>query len=150
MAATSKIGWTQWWRSDRGSVTAEITLITPILVMLLVFVAVVIHRGVDARLRLDDAAHQGARAASIERTAPEAATAARSTVTDALSEAGVVCRSATVTTNTAAMVPGGTVTVTITCSVDFGDALMLGLPDKTLSATATEPVDTWRSMDTER
>ncbi|OXM44138.1 pilus assembly protein TadE, partial [Amycolatopsis alba DSM 44262] len=51
-----------WWRAERGSVTAEAVLLTPVLVMLLVLLAVVVHRGVDARLRLDDAAHQGARA----------------------------------------------------------------------------------------
>jgi hypothetical protein len=45
--------WVAWWRADRGSVAAEVTIATPFLVMLLVFVAVVIHRGVDARLRLD-------------------------------------------------------------------------------------------------
>src|SRR5581483_7379795 len=68
-----------WWRSDQGSVTAEITLVTPLLVMLLVFVAVVIHRGVAAQLRLNDAAHQAARAASIERTPAAAIEAAQST-----------------------------------------------------------------------
>ena len=57
-----------WWREDRGSVISEIVLITPFLVILLVFVAVVVHRGVDARLRINDVAHQAARAASLERT----------------------------------------------------------------------------------
>lgn len=139
-------GWVAWWRDDRGSVAAEVTLITPFLIMLLVFVAVVIHRGVDARLRLDDAAHQAARAASIERSAPTAVTAAQSTATSALSAAGVACRSVGVNANTAGLVAGGTVTVAVTCTVDFNDALMLGVPGaKVLSATASEPVDAWRS-----
>ncbi|HEX8864347.1 MAG TPA: TadE/TadG family type IV pilus assembly protein, partial [Lentzea sp.] len=68
-----------WWRDDRGSASAEVVLITPILILLLVFVAVVVHRGVDARLRLNDTAHQAARAASIERTGIRAAAQARST-----------------------------------------------------------------------
>jgi Flp pilus assembly protein TadG len=136
-----------WWHDDRGSVAAEVTLVAPFLVMLLVFVAVVIHRGVDARVRLNDAAHQAARAASIERTTARAAAAAESTAATALASAGVVCQSLSVDTATGGLTPGGTVTVTISCTVDFGDALVLGVPgQKSLSATASEPVDTWRSV----
>ena len=141
------VRWITWWRDDRGSVAAEITLLTPLLIMLLVFVAVVIHRGVDARIRLDDAAHQAARAASLQRSAPAAVTAARSTAAGALSGAGVVCRFLGVNTLTAGLVPGGTVTVTLSCTVDLSDAMVLGVPSqRVLSATASEPVDTWRSV----
>lgn len=135
-----------WWRADRGSVAAEVALVAPVLVMLLVVVAVVIHRGVDTRLRMEDAAHQAARAASIERTPAAATTAARSTASAALSSAGVSCGSLTVDTAPGELRPGGTVTVTVSCSVDLGDALILGVPgQKHLSATAAEPIDTWRS-----
>ncbi|WP_246127719.1 TadE/TadG family type IV pilus assembly protein [Amycolatopsis rhizosphaerae] len=125
---------------------AELTLVTPFLVMLLVFIAVVIHRGVDARLRLNDAAHQAARAASIENTPAAAAAAARSTAAGGLASAGVTCQSLDVETSTSALRPGGTVTVAIACVVDFGDALILGVAgQRRLSATAIEPVDIWRS-----
>jgi Flp pilus assembly protein TadG len=135
-----------WWQDDRGSVAAEVTIATPFLITLLVFVGVVIHRGVDARLRIDDAAHQAARAASIQRTPATATAAAQSTATSALSSAGVSCTSVTVDTATGGMQPGGTVSVTVTCTVDFGDALILGVPgQKRLSATAIEPIDTWRA-----
>jgi Flp pilus assembly protein TadG len=136
-----------WWRTDRGSVAAEVTLVTPFLIMLLVFIAVIIHRGVDARLRVDDAAHQAARAASIQRTRLAASNAAQSTAASALSAAGVVCRSLNVDTVTAGLVPGGVVTVTLSCSVEFSDALLLGVAGhKRISATAREPVDTYRSV----
>jgi Flp pilus assembly protein TadG len=134
-----------WWREDRGSASSEIVLFTPLLVMLLVFVAVVVHRGADARLRINDVAHQAARAASLERTGTRAAEQARSTATAALASAGVTCRSVTVDITTAGLRPGGTVTVTVGCDVDLGDALVLGAGRKCLSATAIEPVDTWRS-----
>jgi len=136
----------RWWRADEGSVASEITLVVPLLIMLLVFVGVVIHRGVDARIRLDDAAHQAARAASIERTASAAAAAAQSTAAAALADAGVTCRSLSTTASTSGLRPGGTVSVTVVCDVDFGDALILGVPGgKRLSATAIEPIDVWRS-----
>ncbi|GLY71377.1 hypothetical protein Atai01_79960 [Amycolatopsis taiwanensis] len=125
----------------------EVTLAAPFLVMLLVFVAVLIHRGVDARLRLDDAAHQAARAASIQRTSAAATAAAQATASAALSSAGVSCSSLAVDAATGGMQPGGTVSVTLTCTVDFGDALLLGVPgQKSLSATAIEPIDTWRAV----
>ncbi len=139
--------WTTWWHADDGSVAAEITIAAPFLVMLLLFVGVVIHRGVAARIRIDDVAHQAARAASIERTPAAAAAAAQSTATSAMSSAGVICASLSVSTSTGGLRPGGTVSVTVSCAVDFGDALILGVPGgKTLSATSVEPVDLWRSV----
>lgn len=139
--------WVAWWHADRGSVAAEVAIATPFLIMLLVFVAVVIHRGVDARLRIDDAAHQAARAASLERTPATAVAAAQSAATSALSSAGVSCASVTTDTATGGMRPGGTVSVTVTCTVDFGDALILGVPgQKRLSANVIEPIDTWRAV----
>ncbi|MFT7837733.1 TadE/TadG family type IV pilus assembly protein [Saccharothrix sp. BKS2] len=138
-----------WWRADDGSAAADITLATPLLIMLLVFVGVLVHRGVDARIRLDDAAHQAARAASIERTPSAATAAARSTAANALAQAGVSCTSLSVTATTGGLRPGGTVGVTVSCQVDFGDALILGIPGGTrLTADAVEPVDTWRSTNT--
>jgi hypothetical protein len=109
-------------------------------------VAVVIGRGVDARLRLDDAAHEAARAASLARSAPAAGSAARSTATAALATAGVDCESVGVDTG-GDFIPGGTVTVTVTCSVNFTGASLLAVPtSRTLQATATEPIDVFRSV----
>lgn len=143
-------GFLAWWRADDGSVAAEVTIAAPLLVMLLVFVGVVVHHGVDARIGIDNAAHQAARAASIERSQATATTAAESTAMNALSSADVSCTSLSVSTSTGGLLPGGTVTVTVTCAVDLGDALILGVPDRTLSATSVEPIDMWRSTVTTR
>ncbi|WP_206792106.1 TadE/TadG family type IV pilus assembly protein [Amycolatopsis sp. MtRt-6] len=133
------------WRAERGSATVEAVLIAPVLVMLLVFVAVVVHRGVDARLRLDDVAHQAVRAASLQRTPAAAAAAAQATASSALAHAGLVCRLAEVST-TASASPGSTAEVSVRCTVDFGQALVLGVPgSRTLTAEASEVVDTYRS-----
>ncbi|MET8846000.1 TadE/TadG family type IV pilus assembly protein [Amycolatopsis sp. NPDC004625] len=126
--------------------TVETVLLAPVLVMLLVFVAVVVHRGVDARLRLDDAAHQAARAASLQRTPTAAVTAAQATAISALADAGLVCRDAAVSTTTSSS-PGSSVVVSVRCTVDFGQAFVLGVPgSRTLSAEATEVVDAYRSQ----
>ncbi|MDT8916041.1 TadE/TadG family type IV pilus assembly protein [Amycolatopsis sp. PS_44_ISF1] len=136
----------RWWAAEAGSVTAEAVLVTPLLVMLLVFLAVVVHRGVDARLRLDDAAHQAARAATLQRNTPAAATAARATAEAALAQAGLMCRGVT-TTLSGTPTPAAAVTVRVRCTVDFGQALLLGVPGrKTLESSASEVVDTYRSQ----
>jgi Flp pilus assembly protein TadG len=136
----------RWWAGEGGSVTAEAVLVTPLLVILLVFLAVVVHRGVDARLRLDDAAHQAARAATLQRSTTAATTAARDTAEAALARAGLVCRGVT-TTVSGTLTPAAAVTVQVRCTVDFGQALLLGVPGgKTLDSSASEVVDTYRSQ----
>jgi Flp pilus assembly protein TadG len=138
--------WTRWWRADRGSAATELTLLAPVLVMVLVLVAVVAHRVVDARLRLDSAAHQAARAASIERSAAVAERAATDIAAAALGSAGPSCADLAVATNPSGFRAGGAVTVTVSCSVDLTGGLLLGVPGRaTVTATATEPVDTFRS-----
>lgn len=140
------LGWIRWWRADRGSAATELTLLTPVLVMLLVLVAVVAHRVVDARLRLDSAAHQAARAASIERSATGAERAAKDIAAAALGSVGPSCADFAVVTDSSGFRAGGTVTVTVSCSVDLTGGLLLGVPGRTgVTATATEPVDTFRS-----
>ncbi|WP_298800210.1 TadE/TadG family type IV pilus assembly protein [uncultured Pseudonocardia sp.] len=138
--------WGRWWRADRGSAATELTLLTPLLVMLLVLIAVVAYRVVDARLRLDSTAHQAARAASIERTATRADQAASRLATTALDSAGPSCADVGVRTDTSGFRPGGAVTVTVTCTVDLTGGFLLAVPGRTqVTATATEPVDVYRS-----
>lgn len=138
--------WGRWWRADRGSAATELTLLTLLLVMLLVLIAVVAHRVVDARLRLDSTAHQAARAASIERTTARAEQAATMLATTALNSAGPSCVDVEVRTDTSGFRPGGAVTVTVTCTVDLTGGFLLAVPGRTqVTATATEPVDVYRS-----
>jgi Flp pilus assembly protein TadG len=134
-----------WWRDQRGSAAAEVALWVPVLVMALVLVAVVVHRGVDARLRLNDVAHQAARAASIENTTARAGAAATAVATRALADSGVSCQGVNVEV-LGDVRPGAAVTVTVSCTVDLGDAALLGVSArKHLSSTASEVVDAWRS-----
>ncbi len=134
---------------ERGSAAVEITLATPLLVLLLVFVGVFTHRGVDARLRMEDAAGQAARAASLTRSPAAAASAATSTGEQALAQAGLACPHPAIATDTADFRPGGVVTVTITCRVDLtgADPLPVGA-GRDLTATAASPIDTWRGTTT--
>ena len=138
-----------WWRADRGSVAAELTLVAPLLVLLLVLVGVLLHRGVSARIELDAAAHQAARAAALTRTVPAAHQAALVAAQDALITAGPGCAALDVAVDTSRWRPSGAVAVTVSCTLDLAAAVGVGLPGRdTLTATATEPLDSFRATDT--
>ena len=129
---------------DAGSSTAEMALLTPVLVMVLLFV-VLCGRLVAAQMDLDTAASSGARSGSIARTDAAAKAEAERTARDTLAARGVTCQQATVTVMTNGLRPGSAVTVTVSCVVPLADLLLLGVPgSRTVSATATSPVDQWR------
>ena len=57
------------------------------------------------------------------------------------------CSGLSVQTNTTDFVPGGTVSVTVTCRVDFSDLLVPGLPGSaTLREVQVAPIDPYRSV----
>jgi len=131
--------------SERGSAAVEITLLTPLLVILLLFV-VFLGRVTEAQAVISDAAHQAARAASIAQS-PAAATAqARQAAGTALSGRGLACQHFTVSVGLAGFRPGGTVRATVTCTTGLSDLALLKVPgSRTLSASFTSVIDTYRS-----
>lgn len=134
-------------RDERGSVATELTLLVPMLITLLLFV-VVCGRLADSRLRVDDAAHQAVRAATLARSSIQASGDAHATAHAALAQAGVRCRNLAVSAHLAGMQPGSTATVTVTCDIELSDLAMLGIPGHTTAkATASSVVDQWRGTD---
>jgi hypothetical protein len=130
--------------SDTGSSSAELAVATPLLVVILLFV-VLCGRLVSAQMDLNAAASSGARSGSIARGDATARAEAERTALETLAARGVTCRQATVTVTTAGLRPGGSVTATVSCTVPLSDLLLLGVPgSRTVSATATSPVDDWR------
>ncbi|WP_091514066.1 MULTISPECIES: TadE/TadG family type IV pilus assembly protein [Amycolatopsis] len=131
-------------RDDRGSATVELTLLTPALILLLLFV-VYCGRAATLRVSVNDATHQAARAATIARNESEATRNARATAEAALLQAGVTCRGLSVETQAGSVLPGSTVTVTVSCRVDNADLALLRVPGApVVSATASSVVDRWR------
>jgi Flp pilus assembly protein TadG len=133
------------WRDESGSVTAELVLLTPLLVLLLLFV-VALGRLVSARLDVDGAAAQAARAASIARDPASATAMAQQTATAALGSDDVSCAQLHVSTDTTKFNPGGSVAVTVTCSVSLGDLSGLRVPvSESLSSRSVAVIDQYRS-----
>lgn len=132
-------------RREAGSAAAELTLLTPLLVLLLAFV-VALGRLADARLEVQSAARQAARTATIARDPAAAADQARAIARSALAGHGATCRQLTVRVATGAFAPGGHVTVRVACTVAMTDLTLLHLPGaQTVTARFTSPIDVYRS-----
>ncbi|MEU7894236.1 TadE/TadG family type IV pilus assembly protein [Nonomuraea sp. NPDC049152] len=130
---------------ERGSATAELITLTLLLFVLALF-AVAAGRLVTARLEVNNAAHQAARAASVARTPAAAGAAARSAADGALAAKRVICASRQVNVGLSSFRPGGSVTVTVTCQVKLSDVALVHIPGNTaLSSSFVAPIDYWRS-----
>ncbi|MFJ8965349.1 TadE/TadG family type IV pilus assembly protein [Lentzea sp. NPDC102401] len=135
-------------QDERGSAAAELTLLTPLLIGLLLLV-VFCGRLADTKLRINDAAHQAARSATLARTPQQAVTNAQATANAALASAGITCQSMSVSTSTQGLRPGSTLTVTISCTIGLQDLTLLGVPgSRTFESSFSSPVDAWRGTST--
>lgn len=148
MRSTSRWVRSRHCRGDEGSAAIEAAIILPALIMFLCL-GLAGGRIVTSGAKIDAAAQGAAREASIHRTAAAAQSAAQSAAAQSLDDQGITCASTSVTINTGGLsVPVGqvgTVTATVTCTVNLADLLLPGLPGaKTLTATATSIVDAYR------
>jgi Flp pilus assembly protein TadG len=129
-------------RGDRGSVSAEMTVLAvPVMILLAMFV-IFCGRATSAVIDVQAAAAASARAAAHATTPAAAVTAATDTLTANTTATGWACTAVTDTSNHRR---GGHVTVTVVCTVPLAD---LGLPigtTRTVTASATEPIDTFRA-----
>lgn len=133
---------------DEGSASLELVLLTPAIVALLLLV-VMGGRYAQARADVDAAARDAARAGSIARGSDSAATGGEAAARARLQEGGVTCRTLTVALDTAEFRAAGSVTATVSCTVELGDLTGLRLPaSRTFTATFTEPVDVYRGTQT--
>ena len=129
---------------ERGSAAAELVLVTPFLFLLLLF-AVAAGRLVQARLDVDSAAEQAARAASLARTPAAASVQATQVAQAALAGQSVTCDPAVITPDTGDFTPGGEVTVQVSCTVHLSGLSLLHIPgSETITSTFTAPIDTYR------
>jgi Flp pilus assembly protein TadG len=134
--------------ADGGGVSTELVILTPALVVLMLFVVLAGRLG-QATQDVTQAAAEAARAASLVRGA-ETATVARRTAEDNLTAAGVTCGRLVVTTDTADQRPGGAVRVDVRCEVELAGVAAFGLsPQRFVSAAAVEVIDTYRGGDTD-
>lgn len=127
---------------DRGSVAVELVILTPVLVLLTVFI-VYLGRAGGSIQQVRHAADAGARAASIVAR-PTMEQVAAATATNDLRDNGVNCSSTSVGVTVNGAADAMSVTVTVRCTINQQGTTLLGSTARTVSASSTEVVDEHR------
>ena len=136
-------------RLDHGSITLELAVLAPAILLLLGLVLLA-GRLATTHQQLDHAAEAAARAATLARDATTARTQATASANANLTGRDAPCTNLHVTVDTTGFtVPAGRpadVVVHLTCTVSLTALGIPGIPgSRTLSATATSPLDTYRT-----
>jgi Flp pilus assembly protein TadG len=134
--------------TDRGSVTLELAILAPALILTLLLI-IAAGRVAQAHQAVEAAARDAARQASIARDPATARTNALTSARSTLTREGLSCP-AQVTIDTSGFAqPLGepaTVTAHVTCTVHLADiALLSGVPATTVTASFASPLDPYRS-----
>ncbi len=133
-------------RSEVGSATAEIVILTPLLV-LLALVFVVGGRLTNALQEVADAARTSVESAVIASTASSAQAQAVAAADYEISHDGFQCAPYSVTVDVADFAPGGFVSVQLRCGVGLATLGIPGLPGSvTLSAHASAGIEFYREL----
>lgn len=133
--------------SDVGTSAVEVVLVTPVFLAALLLV-VGLGRIVEAEGRVQGAASDAARAASLARNGFLATASARDAAALNLDGRGVSCTAFDVAVDTADFRPGGLVRVSVSCTADLSGFGLVGLPgSKTLRGEATAPLEQYRGTE---
>ena len=134
-------------RDREGGVAAvEFVIVTPLLMVLLLFVVGLGRLGV-ARGDVDGAARDAARSASLARVAADAQPRAVEAARASLDARGITCTDFDVVVDAGAFVPGGSVAATVSCTVDLSDLTLVWTPGVTrLSSRFVAPIDGYRGL----
>jgi Flp pilus assembly protein TadG len=133
-------------RDERGSLTVELVVLTPVL-LIMALAMLAFGRVAEARQQVVEAARAGAEAASIAPDVASAEAASEDAATGGDGSLSRTCTEPMVTTDASQFHPGGYVTVTVLCRVPLADVAIPGMPGSTLvTASSTAPIDPYRSV----
>ena len=129
-------------KNEHGSLTVEMVLLAPVLMVLVLFG---IHAGrlSEAKVQVQHAADQGARAGSLVNESKTVSTAKAAVETD-LMLAGVSCSKFSVSVDKVDAGIASAIQVHVSCSVRVDGTELLGLLPDQVSASSIEVIDTWR------
>ncbi len=127
---------------DAGSMSIEMLFLVPIL---LAFTMLVVAAGryADLHGRVDAVSRDAARAASMARSYPDAVAAAQQTADQSVqSLKGAKCSPVDLKGD---FVAGGTITVTVSCTISLQSLALRGLPGSvTIRGESSAPLDIYR------
>ncbi len=120
----------------------ELVILTPVLLAFTLLI-VALGRYVAVRGQVEATSRDAARAASVERSSADAATAAAAVVENTR-VSGTTCAAPALS---GPFVAGGTVTVTVQCEVSWNGLGLIGLPGSVqVRASSSAPLDTFRRV----
>ncbi|GGM67097.1 hypothetical protein GCM10011608_60510 [Micromonospora sonchi] len=134
---------------QRGSVTIELAVLAPSLLLVASF-AMLVGRLSLANAALDAATYSGARTASLARDAPTAQSRAESSIHATIEAQDLHCLNLLVDVDTTQFARDvgepASVTVTVECRIDLSAGAMPGMPtSRWITATYSSPLDLFRS-----
>jgi len=129
-------------KTERGSATVELVLLTPVLMTLALFVVIAGRTG-ESQIQVHHAADQAARAASMVRPAAMQQVAENVAFRD-LANNGVACIKTKITVSFDDSQTSHSVTVSVECVINSDGLDLLGLSERRVKANSTEVIDRWR------
>ncbi|MFI7638587.1 TadE/TadG family type IV pilus assembly protein [Nonomuraea sp. NPDC049400] len=125
---------------ERGSMAVETVMLAPVFLLFLMFLA---GAGVlvETQGRVNGAARDAARAASVQRSFGDAEAAAEAIAESALTGP---CGSPSVSLDGSTWEQGGQVQAEVSCELDLG---FLGVGAKRMTGTAVVPIEQFRRVD---
>ncbi len=144
-------------RADRGGATLEVVILAPFLLALLMLI-IAFARFALAEGVVDQAARDGARAATAQNSRGAVPEVVDTAVRDALADAPGSCRRTVIAdtdlsagafepTDPDVLVDAQSVTVTVSCLIDMSDLAALPLGEVEVEHTFTSPLDRYRGYE---
>jgi Flp pilus assembly protein TadG len=129
-------------KTQSGSVTVEIVLLTPVLMLLILF-GVYASRASESLVQVRHAADQAARSAS-KVSRGRVQSVANDVANRTLNNSGTSCVDFAVSTTVIDQGSNSAVRVKVECTIKTQGLELLGVSERRVSATSTEVLDRWR------
>ena len=129
-------------KNDRGSLTVEMVILAPMLIFMVLF-GVHVGRLSEAKVQVQHAADQGARAGSLAAKSKVVSAATVAAEND-LKLAGVSCTEVSVEVGLVTTGLTNAVRVQVDCDVRIDGTELLGLLPDRVHASSIEVIDEWR------
>lgn len=127
---------------ERGSLTVEMVILTPVLMFMVLF-GVHVGRLSEAKVQVQHAADQGARAGSLAAKSKMVSAATVAAEND-LKIAGVSCADVSIEVEFVTAAMTNAVQVQVDCDVRLDGTELLGLFPDQVHASSIEVIDEWR------
>ena len=133
-------------RGQRGTLALEMVILTPVLLLLFMFL-LACGRYFQSSSLLESAARDGARSASQARSLNEAQGRVDDAVNRTMSQAVKSCKETASGTITTAFTAGAPLSVEVTCTINYRDVGLLGIGgDTKITKRFTSSLDPYRGV----